>query len=113
MRVMRRFFGSLVIGVALVSIIFASSDFLFGGAATPAAGIWLDRVKRVAFEVILVVGITMLLFRWSVVGPLRRMEAWLKARRLGAGPTSHVPPAQESVFSPLVHEVSQLVTSLD
>jgi trehalose 6-phosphate synthase len=108
-----RLLGSLVTGVALVSIIFASSDFLFGGARVPEAAVWLARVQRVAFEVGLVVGITILLFRWSVVGPLTRTAMWLKARRLGAVPHTTEPPAHEGLFSPLIREVTQLVSSLD
>jgi trehalose 6-phosphate synthase len=113
MRTSHRLLGSLVAGVALVSIIFASSDFLFGGARVPEAAVWLARVQRVAFEVGLVVGITILLFRWSVVGPLTRTAMWLKARRLGAAPHAAEPPAHEGLFSPLIREVTQLITSLD
>jgi len=71
----------------------------------------LHALASVALQTILIVCITLLIVRWSLGRPLRRMAQWLRDQRTGR-PSSDGEPPKEEIFGPLANEVAQLATSL-
>jgi alpha,alpha-trehalose-phosphate synthase [UDP-forming] len=70
---------------------------------------WRRTLERLGIEAF-VIGLTALLvFRWSVAGPISRTVQWIRATRTG-----RISPAaaDQDLFSPLRHEVTTLVESL-
>ena len=57
----------------------------------------------------LIVGITLLIVRWSVGRPLRQMTQWLRDLRTAASRRTRTPAGD---FEPLTREVTHLATSL-
>ena len=74
------------------------------------AKIWLDALKPVLFEIVLVVIITLLIVRWSIQGPIARMTQWVRSQR--GGHPLPPPEAGEGFLTPIAREVTQLTTSL-
>jgi len=81
---------------------------IFHEVAFIAAPVWRHALTSVV-QTLLMVGMTLLIIRWSLGGPLRHMAQWL--RDLRTGNASGQPP-EEGVFRPLTSEVTQLATSL-
>ena len=69
-------------------------------------------LASVAIQTILIVCITLLIVRWSLGRPLRRMAQWLRDQRTGR-PSPDGEPPKEEIFGPLASEVTQLATSLN
>lgn len=69
-------------------------------------------LASVALQTILIVCITLLIVRWSLGKPLRRMAQWLRDQRTGR-PSSDGEPPKEEIFGPLANEVTQMATSLN
>ena len=63
-------------------------------------------------QTLLIVGITLLIVRWSLGSPLRHMAQWLRDLRTG-GTSADGQPPKEEIFRPLTSEVTQLATSLN
>jgi trehalose-6-phosphate synthase len=81
-----------------------------GYIQTQTAKIWLDALKPVLFEIVLVVVITLLIVRWSIQGPISRMVQWVRSQRAG-----HLLPPPEvdgGFLTPIAREVTKLTTSL-
>ena len=72
----------------------------------------LHALASVAIQTILIVCITLLIVRWSLGRPLRRMAQWLRDQRTGR-PSSDGEPPKEEIFGPLASEVTQLATSFN
>jgi trehalose-6-phosphate synthase len=71
---------------------------------------WRHALASVAVQTLLIVGTTLLIVRWSLGGPLRKMAQWMRDQRTGkAGGEA----PQEGIFGPLASEVTQLATSLN
>lgn len=73
--------------------------------------IWRHAVWHVLVQVLLITFITMLIVRWSIVGPLGKTAEWLREMRAG----KRLPPpeiAQTDLFGPLSHEVMGIARSL-
>jgi trehalose 6-phosphate synthase len=73
--------------------------------------IWRDTLWHVIAQVLLVVLVTFLIIRWTIVLPLSRTAKWMKDLRVGrAAPRPPLP--QDDFFGPLSKEVMNLTRSL-
>jgi trehalose 6-phosphate synthase len=73
--------------------------------------IWRHAVWHVLVQVLLITLITLLIVRWSIVGPIARTAHWL--RELSAGRESPPPDVcGGDLFKPLSHEVVNIAQSL-
>jgi len=73
--------------------------------------IWRQAVWRVLVQVVFITLVTLLIVRWSIVGPIARTAEWL--RDLRAGRKSLPPTAGGAdLFEPLSHEVVNIAQSL-
>ncbi len=73
--------------------------------------IWSDTFKHVLVQMLLIASITLLIVRWSMERPLKRMAQWLQDLRAGSTEPHPDLPA-EDVFKPLTREVTHLAASL-
>ena len=73
--------------------------------------VWSRAFGRMAVNVLVIVGITLLILRWSLAGPVTRMGQWMKALRAGK---PAVPPTASDLdfLGPLAKEVGPLAESL-
>lgn len=75
------------------------------------ARILRDTLWRVIVEVLLIVSITFLIIRWTIVSPIAKTARWVRDLRIGrAVPRPDLP--DEDLFKPLYHEVKNLAQSL-
>ena len=73
--------------------------------------IWRDTVWHVVAQVLLIVFITVLIIRWTVILPISRTAQWMKDIRVGrAGPRPKIP--NEDFLAPFSQEVVNLAKSL-
>jgi trehalose-6-phosphate synthase len=73
--------------------------------------IWRDTVWHVIAQVMLIVFITVLIIRWTVILPISRTAQWMKDLRSGrAGPRPKLP--NEDFLAPFSQEVVNLAKSL-
>ena len=73
--------------------------------------IWRDTVWRVVAQVVLIVFITVLIIRWTVILPISRTAQWMKDVRVGRlGPRPKLP--NEDFLAPFSQEVVNLAKSL-
>ncbi|HLW98468.1 MAG TPA: trehalose-6-phosphate synthase [Candidatus Acidoferrales bacterium] len=77
-----------------------------------SSAIWRDAIWHDAAQVLLIVLITYVMMRWSVMGPIARMSQWMKDLRTGkAGP---IPEASGSdLLGDLTSEATQLAQHLN
>ena len=75
-----------------------------------SARVWRDTVVRVLVQVFLIVLITVIIVRWSIVGPIAQAAQWMRALRTGKG----VPPGAPSLdlLRPLAREMETMAKSL-
>ncbi len=73
--------------------------------------IWRDTIWHVIVEVLLVVFITTLIIRWSVVLPISRTVQWMKDLRVGRV-TPRPPLPAEDFLAPFSQEVTNFARSL-
>ncbi len=74
-------------------------------------GLWRRALAGVAAQTLMIVCATLLILRWTLRNPLRRLEKWLGDLRRGA--VSEVPElAGEAAFEPLKREARRLATTL-
>jgi trehalose 6-phosphate synthase len=73
--------------------------------------LWRDTFQRVLVQTLLIALTTLLVVRWSIVGPIARTAEWM--RELRTGKSREVPPLpQEDLFKPLAQEVTHFAKSL-
>jgi len=110
MRITLRLMVSLIVGIALVAFLFA---FLQVRDVTgPQPHLWRNTFLRALVQVALIALVTLLIIRWSIVGPIARTAQWLREMRAGnSTQTGHQPEAD--VLQPLTQEVTHLVKSLE
>ena len=72
--------------------------------------VWRRALVSVA-QTLFIVGLTLLIVRWSFGRPLRRMAEWLHDLRTDQTSLDRSLPKEE-IFAPLANEVKQLATSL-
>ncbi len=75
-----------------------------------SVAIWRQAVWHVLLQVLIITTITMLIVRWSIVGPLAKTAQWL--RELRAGRRSPPPQTSGDLIGPLSHEVISIARSL-
>jgi len=78
-----------------------------------SVSIWRETFLSGLAHVILIAGITLLIVRWSIAGPIARTANWMKALRTGrvASPLIKVPDLE--LFRPLAREVATMAESLN
>ena len=73
--------------------------------------IWRDTVWRVVAQVLLIVFITVLIIRWTIILPISRTAQWMKDVRVGrVGPRPKLP--NEDFLAPFSQEVVNFAKSL-
>jgi trehalose-6-phosphate synthase len=73
--------------------------------------LWEGTFLRLLGLVSAIALITLMIIRWSIIGPIARTADWL--RQLRAGKAPKVPPEDASLLKPLAQEVTHLVQSLE
>ncbi|HKS67157.1 MAG TPA: trehalose-6-phosphate synthase [Candidatus Acidoferrales bacterium] len=73
--------------------------------------IWRDTLWHVIAQVLLIVFVTVLIIRWTIVLPISRTAQWMKDVRAGRA-TSRPPLPKDDFFAPLSREVVNLTRSL-
>src|SRR5438105_10954466 len=73
--------------------------------------VWRNVLMNVLVQIAWIVPITLLLVRWSFVGPISRTATWVRSLRTGQRTAVTLPDAD--VFKPLAREVTHLVNSLE
>jgi alpha,alpha-trehalose-phosphate synthase [UDP-forming] len=73
--------------------------------------IWRDTLWHVIAQVFLIVFVTVLIIRWTIVLPISRTAQWMKDVRSGRA-TARPPLPQDDFFAPLSKEVVNLTRSL-
>ena len=86
--------------------VFHDADFI----RQQSAVIWRQTLIHVSLEILLIVLITFLIIRWSLVSPISKSVQWLKALRSGR-PGEMAPPRSE-LLGPLAKEMENVVKSL-
>jgi alpha,alpha-trehalose-phosphate synthase [UDP-forming] len=87
---------------------------IFQDAANIAARqstVWQHALESLAIQTLIILIMTILVVRWSLRRPLRRMAQWLEDLRTGKTPVDSELP-KESLFQPLAKEVSKLASTL-
>jgi len=87
-------------------VVFHDADFI----REQSAVIWRETLIHVSLEVLLIVLITFLIIRWSLMSPISKSVKWLKALRSGK-PGELAPPRSE-LLGPLAKEMENVVKSL-
>lgn len=74
--------------------------------------IWQIAFFRVLVQVFLIALVTLLVVRWSIMGPIAKMAEWMKQLRAGeaAAPTFALP--KEDLFAPIAKEVTTFARHL-
>jgi trehalose-6-phosphate synthase len=80
-----------------------------GYIESQSSSIWLGTLLRILIQVVLISLLILLIIRLSLLGPVSRLEKWMKARRAGA---SLPPPEMPEGLKPIAREFSRLATSL-
>jgi alpha,alpha-trehalose-phosphate synthase [UDP-forming] len=73
--------------------------------------IWGRVFVRMAIQVIVIVGITLLIIRWSLTGPIARVAVWIRALRTGQDAVRPVATDLDVLYS-LAGEVGPLAESM-
>jgi trehalose-6-phosphate synthase len=74
-------------------------------------GVWGRVFARIAGQVFVIVAITLLILRWSLVGPIARAAQWMKTLRTGK--SAGQPPSKDLDFLlPLTREIAPLAASV-
>jgi len=74
-----------------------------------SAVIWRQTLIHVSLEVLLIVLITFLIIRWSLMSPITKAAQWLKALRSGK---SEIAAPRSELLGPLAKEMENVVKSL-
>ena len=74
-----------------------------------SAVIWRQTLIHVSLEVLLIVLITFLIIRWSLMSPISKAAQWLKALRSGK---SEIAAPRSELLGPLAREMENVVKSL-
>jgi trehalose-6-phosphate synthase len=73
--------------------------------------IWRRAFSRVLIQAVLISFVTLLVVRWSIVGPIAQMVEWMKQLRLGET-SAQVALPKEDLFAPIAREASSLAKHL-
>jgi alpha,alpha-trehalose-phosphate synthase [UDP-forming] len=78
---------------------------------TQSTRMWRESFARVLVQVLLIALITLLIIRWSIVGPIAKAAQWMKALRTGKGTTPSAAPDLD-LLRPLAREMETFAASL-
>jgi hypothetical protein len=93
-------------GKAMGLAVFHDAGFIRDQSAV----IWRQTLIHVSLEVLLIVLITFLVIRWSLVSPISKAAQWLKALRSGRSGEMSAPRSE--LLGPLAKEMEGVVKSL-
>jgi trehalose-6-phosphate synthase len=93
-------------GVAGALAIFHDASYI----EAQSKGIWRETIWHVIAQVLLVVFVTLLIIRWTVVLPISRMAQWMKDLRGGTHPRVKLP--KDDFLAPFSQEVVNMARSL-
>ncbi len=74
--------------------------------------LWENTFLRVLVETLLIALTTLLIVRWSVMGPVARTVQWMREVRAGKAGVRTRPPETE-LFQPLTQEITRIAKSLE
>src|SRR5579864_5690667 len=74
--------------------------------------LWRDTFLRVLIQVFLIVGITVLIVRWSIAGPIARAAQWMRALRTGSSSPASGAIRDLKLLHPLTEEMTTFAQSL-
>ena len=76
--------------------------------------IWKNNLMRFLVLSVLVVGITLIVVRWSIAGPIAQVADWMRDLRMGKAGVreSHALPKMDAALDPLISEASRMASSL-
>jgi len=97
-------------GTGIIGAIAIFHDVSYIGANR--AEVWEHALASMGVQTLLIIGTTLLIVRWSLGRPLRRMVQWLRDQRNGSISIDGDAPREE-IFGPLATEVTQLASSLN
>src|SRR5271167_4059326 len=78
---------------------------------TQSTRMWREAFVRVLVQVLLITLITLLIVRWSIVGPIAKAAQWMKALRTGKGTMPSSAPDLD-LLRPLAREMETFAASL-
>jgi alpha,alpha-trehalose-phosphate synthase [UDP-forming] len=73
--------------------------------------VWRETFIRSLVQVLLIAVVTLLIVRWSVIGPIAKAAQWMRALRTGRGPSLTQAPDLD-LLHPLADEVKTFAASL-
>jgi trehalose 6-phosphate synthase len=76
------------------------------------AHIWRIAFFRVLVQVFLISLVTLLVVRWSIIGPIAKMAEWMKQLRAGEASVPAFALPKEDLFAPITREVSTFARHL-
>ena len=79
--------------------------------ASRQASVWWHTIANLAVQTVIILIVTVLVVRWSLRRPLRRMAQWMEDLRTGKTPVESELP-RESLFQPLTQEVTKFASTL-
>ena len=77
-----------------------------------ASKLWRDTFLRALAQAAFIALVTLLIIRWSIVGPVARTAKWVRELRAGNG-VERSSLEEEDLFKPLAQEVTHLAKSLE
>jgi trehalose 6-phosphate synthase len=95
-------------GAAGALAIFHDASFI----QTQTSKLWRDAFLRVLAQAVFIALVTLLIVRWSIVGPVARATQWVRELRAGHS-VQGSGLEEEELFKPLAQEVSNLAKSLE
>ena len=95
-------------GVAGALAIFQNAGYI----DAQASKLWRDTFLRALAQAAFITLVTLLIIRWSIVGPLARTAKWMRELRAGKG-VDRSSLEEEDLFKPLAQEVTHLAKSLE
>ncbi|HLK48468.1 MAG TPA: trehalose-6-phosphate synthase [Bryobacteraceae bacterium] len=116
-KVRGQFFNEAGIAMHVLALPISSHNRLLGAVAVfhnvgyTGSPVWRQAFSSLA-QTLLIVGITLLVIRWSVGKHLHKMTEWLRDLRAGRASLDAGLPKEE-IFQPLASEVTRLATSLN
>src|SRR3972149_4882647 len=75
------------------------------------AGIWRRNFLRILANALIISVITLLIVRWSIIGPIAQMSEWIRSIHKGKADDLFKFPKQ-GIFEPISREISNIVKSL-
>jgi trehalose 6-phosphate synthase len=97
-------------GTGIIGAIAIFHDVAYIGANRTQ--VWEHALASMGVQTLLIIATTLVIVRWSLGRPLRRMVLWLRDQRSGRVSSDGDAPREE-IFGPLATEVTQLASSLN